>query len=98
MVHIQDDDLVVWRTAGYRVASTINAFFTDAGIACAWSPSGSCVAAASQDGQVRVWEPRSGKVRTAALGSPIQGMHPVPCLKGREAAPLLACRMVSISR
>ena len=36
--------------------------FEDAGMACAWNPAGSCLAAGGQDGQVVVWDPRSRRV------------------------------------
>lgn len=33
--------------------------FRDCGIACAWNPSGTCIAAGSQDGYVVVWDARA---------------------------------------
>lgn len=37
--------------------------FRDCGIACAWNPSGTCIAAGSQDGYVVVWDARAHRVR-----------------------------------
>ncbi|CAL8471302.1 g10844 [Coccomyxa elongata] len=46
--------------------------FRDCGIACAWNPSGTCIAAGSQDGYVVVWDARAHrrvvKLRTVAEG------------------------------
>ena len=36
--------------------------FRDCGIACAWNPSGTCIAAGSQDGYVVVWDARAHRV------------------------------------
>lgn len=48
---------------------------TDAGMSCAWNSSGTCLAAASQDGSLTIWDPRAHRValsqmsETAALRS-----------------------------
>lgn len=34
---------------------------SDCGMGCSWAPSGSCLAAAFQDGTVLVWDHRAGK-------------------------------------
>lgn len=49
------------RTAGYAEAGTY-CEFRDAGMSAAWNASGTCFAAASQDGKVCVWDPRGKKV------------------------------------
>ena len=45
-------------SVGYRLLHTYTVA-KDAGMACDWSPSGSCFASASQDGLVCVWDARS---------------------------------------
>lgn len=48
---------------------------TDAGMSCAWNSSGTCLASASQDGSLTIWDPRAHRValsqtlETAALRS-----------------------------
>ena len=34
----------------------------DAGMTCAWNPSGTCIASGSQDGTVTIWDPRAHRV------------------------------------
>ena len=34
----------------------------DAGMTCAWNPSGTCLASGSQDGTVTIWDPRAHRV------------------------------------
>jgi WD40 repeat protein len=56
-----DVTLVGLLLAGYAEAGTF-CEFKDAGMSAAWNASGTCFAAASQDGKVCVWDPRGKRV------------------------------------
>jgi len=49
------------RRAGYAAFGKLRGF-SDAGMSCAWSPSGACLAAASQDGRCTIWDMRTRQV------------------------------------
>ena len=44
----------------------------DAGMTCAWNPSGTCLASGSQDGTVTIWDPRAHRVGTPHRLSSLQ--------------------------
>jgi hypothetical protein len=49
------------RRAGYAAFGKLRGF-SDAGMSCAWSPSGACLATASQDGRCTIWDMRTRQV------------------------------------
>ncbi|CAK0785795.1 hypothetical protein CVIRNUC_009006 [Coccomyxa viridis] len=64
----------------------------DAGMTCAWNPSGTCLASGSQDGTVTIWDPRAHR-RVAKLGrrDGEPGLSACRCVKfGNGPADLLA--------
>ena len=72
--------------AGFVEEATLSEY-GDAGMACAWSPSGACLAAGSQDGHVVVWDARCFQVGHAAAS--VAGPLTEPaCVACRMLAPL----------
>ncbi|KAK9827714.1 hypothetical protein WJX81_003623 [Elliptochloris bilobata] len=72
--------------AGYVAFGALRGY-SDAGMSCAWSPSGACLAAASQDGRCTIWD-----TRTRQAVAQVRAGGACRCVKwAGGGADLLAC-------